>query len=377
MDFGEGLHLDQRNKSAKSLAKELGEEATLGERPAGVGVHRQCHCLLAEVDSIEAQRHGAHLAQLDTEHFPQHVIVAGGDRLRGEDDRVQADGQAFPWWKTPIDRHGQAGQKALVGGPATIDIDRLTCYQHHALCVAEKGDTAHTHRAPVIAEDVQRRPLKLFSALEARARLLQDRLDELDELVFDHGEGPPGSLSTSVRDKLVGKQRSAFMTSEAIPAAKPASASRVTLAIITEPKQANPNNTIHGGVILKLVDECGAIAALRHAGRGQITTAAIDSMTFLGPVYVGERVEISAEVTYVGRSSIETRIEVFAEPIENAVKRKVGVGFGLYVALDLEQQRPRQVPPLLIETEADRAGQKAAQARQAARLARRAEAVDQ
>ena len=147
------------------------------------------------------------------------------------------------------------------------------------------------------------------------------------------------------------------MTSEAIPA-KPASASRVTLAIITEPWQANPNNTIHGGVILKLVDECGAIAALRHAGKGQITTAAIDSMTFLGPVYVGERVEISAEVTYVGRSSIETRIEVFAEPIENAVKRKVGVGFGLYVALDLEEQRPRRVPPLLIETEADRAGQK-------------------
>jgi acyl-CoA thioesterase YciA len=166
------------------------------------------------------------------------------------------------------------------------------------------------------------------------------------------------------------------MTSEAIPA-KPASASRVNLAIITEPWQANPNGTIHGGVILKLVDECGAIAALRHAGKGLITTAAIDSMTFLGPVYVGERVEISAEVTYVGRSSIETRIEVFAEPIESAVKRTVGVGYGLYVALDEVHGRPSQVPPLLIATEADRLGQKAAQARQAARLARRAEALGQ
>ena len=135
------------------------------------------------------------------------------------------------------------------------------------------------------------------------------------------------------------------MTSEAIPA-KPASASRVTLAIITEPWQANPNDTIHGGVILKLVDECGAIAALRHAGKGQITTAAIDSMTFLGPVYVGERVEISAEVTYAGRTSIETRIEVFAEPIENAVKRKVGVGYGLYVALDREPAAPAGSPAI-------------------------------
>jgi uncharacterized protein (TIGR00369 family) len=183
-----------------------------------------------------------------------------------------------------------------------------------------------------------------------------------------------GSPAVKIRDKVVSDQRRVFMTSEAIPA-KPASASRVNLAIITEPGQANPFGTIHGAVILKLVDECGAIAALRHAGTGQITTAAIDSMTFLGPVYVGERVEILAEVTYVGRSSIETRIEVFAEPIVAAGKRKVGVGYGLYVALDDVERRPRPVPPLLIETEAERAAHKAAQARQAARLARRAQAL--
>ena len=100
------------------------------------------------------------------------------------------------------------------------------------------------------------------------------------------------------------------------PPPKPSSDSRMSLAIITEPSQANPFDTLHGGVILKLADECGGIAALRHAGKGQITTAAIDSMIFLGPVYVGERVEVTAEVTYVGRTSIETRIEVFAEPID-------------------------------------------------------------
>src|SRR5271163_661564 len=119
------------------------------------------------------------------------------------------------------------------------------------------------------------------------------------------------------------------MTSAAFPA-KPASASRVSLAIITEPGQSNPFGTIHGGVILKLVDECGGIAALRHAGKGQITTAAIDSMMFLEPVYVGELVEISAEVTYVGRTSIETRIEIFAERIEVFERRKVAVGYALY-----------------------------------------------
>ena len=158
-------------------------------------------------------------------------------------------------------------------------------------------------------------------------------------------------------------------------APKPASASRMSLAILIEPGQANAFGTLHGGVMLRLADECGAIAALRHAGKGQITTAAIDSMIFLGPVYVGERVELSAEVTYVGRTSIETRIEIFAEPIEvSCERRKVAVGYALYVALDDTGERPRPVPPLLINTEAGRHAFEAGARRQQSRLARRAEA---
>ena len=160
---------------------------------------------------------------------------------------------------------------------------------------------------------------------------------------------------------------------EEIPA-KAASDSRMSLAIITEPGQANAYGTLHGGVLLRLADECGAIAALRHAGTGQITTAAIDSMIFLGPVYVGERVELTAEVTYVGRTSIETRVEIYSEPLEVAQRRKVAVGYALYVALDDSGSRTRPVPPLLIRTEADRLAQEAGRARQALRLARRDEA---
>ena len=156
--------------------------------------------------------------------------------------------------------------------------------------------------------------------------------------------------------------------------AKPASASRISLAIITEPGQANPFGTIHGGVLLKLADECGAVSALRHAGQGQITTAAIDSLMFFGPVHVGERVEIVAEVTYVGRTSIESRIEVYAEAFDRPERRKVAVGYALYVALDESGRRPRPVPPLLIETEDQRRHLEAARARQEVRLARRATA---
>jgi uncharacterized protein (TIGR00369 family) len=157
-------------------------------------------------------------------------------------------------------------------------------------------------------------------------------------------------------------------------APRPESASRVSLSIMITPDQANPYGTLHGGVLLRLADECGAIAALRHVGKGKITTAAVDSFTFIGPVYVGERVEIVAEVTYAGTTSVESRIEIHAEPLERADPRKVGVGYAAYVALD-EHRKPLRVPPLLSESEADFRRDEAARARQAIRLARRAEAL--
>jgi acyl-CoA thioesterase YciA len=153
-----------------------------------------------------------------------------------------------------------------------------------------------------------------------------------------------------------------------------ATTTRVSLAILTDPGQANAFGLVHGGVVLRLADECGASAALRYAGGGRVATAAIDSLTFIGPVHVGERVEVMAEVTHVGRTSIEVRLEVTAEPMAHAERRKVAEGYGLYVALD-ETGRPRPVPSLPIVTEADRRRAEAAQARQAIRLARRHEAT--
>ena len=151
---------------------------------------------------------------------------------------------------------------------------------------------------------------------------------------------------------------------------RPASASRSTLAVLTGPTDANPFGSIHGGVILRLADECGALAAFRHSGGPVVTTAAIDGFTFLGPVRVGERVELVAEITHVGRTSMEARIDVFAESMTSPAPRKVGAGFGVYVALDAAGH-PHPVPPLLSETEDDRIRDLAAGARQAARLARR------
>src|SRR5205823_5220318 len=129
----------------------------------------------------------------------------------------------------------------------------------------------------IITEDIERRRAEFLALFGDRARRPQDRVDDLKELVFEH------------------ERRCPAMSGEP---AKPAAASRLSLAIITEPGQANPFGTLHGGVLLRLADECGAITALRHVGGGRITTAALDAMTFLRPVYVGERVEIRAEITH-------------------------------------------------------------------------------
>src|SRR5579863_6887606 len=88
--------------------------------------------------------------------------------------------------------------------------------------------------------------------------------------------------------------------------------SRVRLSVVMNPEHANALGNVHGGVIMKLVDEAGALAAMRHA-RSIVVTVAIDSMTFMEPVYVGNLVTVDAEITYVGRTSIETRVTVSAE----------------------------------------------------------------
>jgi len=126
-------------------------------------------------------------------------------------------------------------------------------------------------------------------------------------------------------------------------------------------------------VVLRLADEAGALAALQHARGRVITTAAVDSFAFLGPIQIAERLEAVAVLTYVGRTSLEAHISVYSEPLSDFVRRKVAEGHMLYVAIDGEG-RPTPVAPLRSETEADRLRDEAARARQAHRIARRADA---
>lgn len=138
--------------------------------------------------------------------------------------------------------------------------------------------------------------------------------------------------------------------------------SRVMLAAMMGPQDANGFGNVHGGVIMKMVDEVGALAAMRHA-RNPVVTIVIDSMTFLEPIRVGNLVECSAELTYVGRTSIEVRVEVRTENPLTGISSVTNTAYLVYVALDPEG-RPTPVQPLIYQTDDERRRAEEAIARQ-------------
>lgn len=144
--------------------------------------------------------------------------------------------------------------------------------------------------------------------------------------------------------------------------------SQTVLSAFMQPEHANAQGNVHGGWIMKLVDEAGALAAMRHCHYPCVTVA-IDSMTFDAPVLVGDLLILEACVTYVGRSSIESMVTVYAEKILTGQRTITNTAFVVYVALD-EQRRPTEVAPLLLESEQEKRRFEQGRARQQERLAR-------
>jgi acyl-CoA hydrolase len=145
--------------------------------------------------------------------------------------------------------------------------------------------------------------------------------------------------------------------------------SRVSLSRVMLPTDANPRGNVQGGVIMKLVDEAGAIAAVRHS-RCSVVTVAVDSMTFLSPIYVGNLVTLAASLSYVGRTSMEVEVQVEAENPLTGETTHTNSAYVVYVALD-ENGRPCEVPALIPETDEERERIARGKKRQAERLATR------
>ena len=143
-------------------------------------------------------------------------------------------------------------------------------------------------------------------------------------------------------------------------------ASRVTLSQLMHPEHANVLGNVHGGWVMKLVDEAGALSCMRHAQR-KVVTVAIDSMTFRQPIRIGDLVILNAEVSYVGRTSMEAEVHVIAENPITGERTYTNTAYLVYVALD-DHGRPTTVPPLKAETDEEKLRMEKARERQERRL---------
>jgi acyl-CoA hydrolase len=151
--------------------------------------------------------------------------------------------------------------------------------------------------------------------------------------------------------------------------ARRAADSRSTLVKWMGVGDANSAGFVHGGVVMKLCDEAAGIAAIRHCG-SRVVTAAMDRMTFLHPVNIGELVTCSASVNAVWRSSMEVGVRVEAERPRTGDRRHTSTAYLTMVALD-DDGHPTPVPPLLVDSEVERRRQREAEFRRANRLAER------
>lgn len=150
---------------------------------------------------------------------------------------------------------------------------------------------------------------------------------------------------------------------------KPGSASSVTLIRQMDMTDANLLGNVHGGEIMKLVDTAGGLAAMKHCG-GPVVTVAMDEMSFIEPVFVGDVVTVRAMVNDVGRTSLEVGVRVEAENVVTGRRVHTSSAYLVYVGLDADA-RPRPVPPLIAEDEEQRQRQREAKLRREARLARK------
>jgi acyl-CoA hydrolase len=157
--------------------------------------------------------------------------------------------------------------------------------------------------------------------------------------------------------------------SVAIMASATVSDSRSILVHWMGPTDANSAGYVHGGTMLKLIDEVAGLTAVRHS-RHRVVTAAVDRVTFLEPVHIGHLVTLSASVNAAWRSSMEVGVRVEAEDPRTGEVRHTNSAYLTMVALG-EDGSTATVPELVVESLEERSRESEAQLRRTNRLTER------
>ncbi len=117
----------------------------------------------------------------------------------------------------------------------------------------------------------------------------------------------------------------------------------LTVRTIAMPRDTNANGDIFGGWVMSQMDQAGGIAGVERA-RGRVVTVAVDAMTFIRPVAVGDVLCVYTAIDSVGRTSMKVHVEAWARRFQTHVREKVTDGTFTFVAID-DHGKPRPVPP--------------------------------
>ena len=151
---------------------------------------------------------------------------------------------------------------------------------------------------------------------------------------------------------------------------KKVSDSRTEQQYLIRPAHINPYGRLFGAQLLKWIDEVAGIVAVRHAN-AIVTTAAIDNLQFTKPAYAGQMIVLCGRVTYVGRTSMEIRVDTYTEALDGT-RLLINKAYIDMVAINNEGHAI-EVPALELETEEQRAEYEAAMKRKEMRKQRRLE----
>jgi acyl-CoA thioesterase YciA len=142
----------------------------------------------------------------------------------------------------------------------------------------------------------------------------------------------------AARNKLLSREQTE--TCMSTPDAEPRG--ELTVRTIAMPADTNANGDIFGGWVLSQMDQAGGIAGVERA-QGRVVTIAVEAMTFIRPVRVGDVLCVYTEVESVGRTSMKIHLEAWARRFQTRVREKVTDGTFTFVAID-ENGRPRPIP---------------------------------
>lgn len=127
----------------------------------------------------------------------------------------------------------------------------------------------------------------------------------------------------------------------------------ITLRFLAEPGDVNFGGKVHGGAVMKWIDQVGYTCAAGWSGTYCVTVY-VGGVHFLGPIHVGEIVELKALVIRTGRTSLDIAVDVYAGDPKTPVRRRTGHCVIVFVALDADG-RPAAIPAWQPRTDLDRA----------------------